>query len=46
MILTTKLILLVFSFVFLLLASFNIGWPRVNFGWLGLALLVFTFLLK
>jgi hypothetical protein len=33
------LIMLVFAFVFFALAAFNIGPPRVNLGWLGLALL-------
>lgn len=30
-------ILLVFSFVFLVLAAFNVGASRVSLGWLGMA---------
>lgn len=33
------LILLVFAFVFFLLAAFNVSFPKVSFGWLGLAFL-------
>ncbi len=30
------------AIVFLFLAGFNVGHPRVSFGWLGLALLALT----
>lgn len=32
------IIILVFAFVLALLASFNISLPKVNFGWLAIAL--------
>ena len=38
-------ILLVFAFLCLLLAAVNVGPPRVQFGWLGLAFWVFAELL-
>lgn len=34
-----RLILLVPAFVLFLLAAFSVSYPRINFGWLGLALL-------
>ena len=34
-----RLILLVFAFVLFVLAGLEVSRPRVNFGWLGLALL-------
>jgi hypothetical protein len=39
-------ILLVFAFVLLVVAAFGIGLPRVNLGWLGLALWVLSILLR
>lgn len=38
-------ILLVFAFVLLVLASANVSHPRLSFGWLGLALWVLSLLL-
>ena len=35
----TRLILLVFAFVLFVLASLNVSYPRISFGWLGLAFL-------
>ncbi len=40
-----KLILLVFAFVLLLIASWPPANTRVSVGWLGLALFVLTFLI-
>lgn len=34
-----RLVLLVFAFVFFILAAANVSYPRVSFGWLGLACL-------
>ena len=39
-------VLLVFSFVLLVLAAFEVGAPKVSLGWLGLALFVLTFIVK
>jgi hypothetical protein len=36
---TVHLILLAFAFVLFMLAGFNIAHPKLEFGWLGLALL-------
>lgn len=33
--------LIVIAFVLFVLAAFNVTWPRVNFGWLALAVLTF-----
>jgi hypothetical protein len=41
-----SLILLVVSFLCLILAAAEVGIPRVQLGWLGLALYVLTFVLK
>ena len=40
-----SIILLVFSFVLLVLASANVSHPRVSLGWLGLAFWVLSLLL-
>ena len=34
-----RVILLVFAFVLFLCAAFNVSFPKVQFGWLGLAFL-------
>lgn len=39
------LILLVLAFVLFLLAGVNVSYPRVQFGWLGLASLTLSMLL-
>lgn len=39
-------ILVVFAFVFLVLAAFGVPGGRVQFGWLGLAVLTLTFLVR
>lgn len=41
-----KLVLLVVAFFLFLLAAVNINFPRVNFGWLGLAALTITYLIR
>lgn len=38
-------LLLFVAFIFLALAAFNVSHPRVNFGWLGLALWMLTLIL-
>jgi hypothetical protein len=43
---TVRLILLAFALVFFVLAAGNIAHPRVNFGWLGLALLTVALWLR
>lgn len=40
------LIIIVLSFVCLLLAAFDVKAPRVNLGWLGLALWVLSQLIR
>lgn len=40
------LILQVFAFVFLVIAALGVALPRLNFGWMGLALLVLTYILQ
>jgi len=43
---TISLVVLVFAFVFGIIAAFwGSIWPRVNFGWLALALLILYFIL-
>lgn len=36
------LVLYVIACVLLVLAAFNVGHPRISFGWLGLAIVTFT----
>lgn len=36
------LVLYILACVLLVLAAFNVGHPRVSFGWLGLAIVTFT----
>ena len=38
-------ILMVFAFVLLVLAAFNLNLPKVNLGWLGMALWALAILL-
>lgn len=40
-----SLILMVFAFVLLVLAAAGVNHPRVNLGWLGMALWALTLLL-
>lgn len=40
------IILLVFAFVLLALAAFNVGHPRVSLGWLGMAFWALSILLR
>lgn len=37
-----ELLLFLIAFVLLLLAAFGVGWSRVSFGWLGLAIALFA----
>jgi len=39
------IILMVFAFVLLVLAAFNVGHPRVSLGWLGMALWALSILI-
>jgi hypothetical protein len=41
-----QLIFLVLAFVLFLLAGLNVSYPRVSFGWLGLAFLTFAIYLR
>jgi hypothetical protein len=36
------LVLYVIAWVLLVLAAFNVGHPRMSFGWLGMAIWLFT----
>ena len=40
------LILLVFALVFFILAGLDVSYPRVSFGWLGLAFLTVALWLR
>lgn len=42
---TIHLILIVLGIVLLFLAAFNVAHPRVNLGWLGLAVLALTLII-
>lgn len=37
-----QLLLYFAAFILLLLAAFGVGWSRVGFGWLGLAIALFA----
>jgi hypothetical protein len=42
---TMALVLYIIAFVLLLLAAFGVGYSRISFGWLGLAIWLFTYAL-
>jgi hypothetical protein len=40
-----RLFILILAFLLVLLAAFNVGHPRINLAYLGLALFILTFML-